>query len=261
MNIGSWWIAGYTLRLGCGICLGLAWLWYAAPLFDIERQHLAKWCWILTLIALVSGRFGYGFMHRVYFLQNPLHLFQLNRFGGIHAESALMGGLVGLGIWATLGRKRSSPEKTESSTYAIQTFNHLLALYAPTILCVAVGAWWACMQTGCAWGSAVDQPDSRVRWFLVNGPDLYHTMQLRYPVQLMGSVWALAMAWFGAFRAHLRYHGALTLMLYCLGSAALTFLRGDAVPTAGPLRIDTIENLGIAFTLGGIRLWQHVRSK
>jgi len=261
MSIGPWWIAVYTLRLGCGICLGLAWLWYAAPLFHIERGHLAKWCWILSLIALASGRVGYGLMHRAYFRQNPLHLFQLRRFGGIHGESALLGGLVGLGIWAACRQKRNAPGKTAPNTYDIQTFCHLLALCAPAILCVTAGAWWGCMQAGCAWGHAVELTDTRVQWLLVNGPDLYHTVHSRYPVQLVGAVWALVTAWAATIRTHQVYQGTLALMLYCIGAAALTFLRGDSIPTIGHVRVDTMENLGIAFFLGGIQLWQILRSR
>ena len=177
MNIGFGWIAGYAVRVGLGICLGLIWLWYAAPLFHIKRQYLAKWCWILALIALVTGRFGYGFMHKAYFLQNPLHLFQLHRYGGIHGESALLGALAGLCIWAKLWDKRKSHEKTEHSTYTAQSITQLLALFTPAILCVIAGAWWACIQTGCAWGMVVDQSNPPARWLLTNGPDLYHTIE------------------------------------------------------------------------------------
>ncbi len=168
---------------------------------------------------------------------------------------------MGLGNWTASRQKRNAPGKTAPNTYDTQTFRHLLALCAPAILCVTAGAWWGCMQAGCAWGRAVKLTDTRVQWLLVNGPDLYHTIRPRYPVQLVGAVWALATAWAATFRPQQVYQGTLALMLYCMGAAALTFLRGDSVPTSGYVRVDTIENLSIAFFLGGIQLRQILQSR
>ena len=256
-------MTGYTLRLGCSIVLSLIWLWFAAPLFHIERSYLIKLVWVLSILALVCGRLGYVLMHITYFSQNPLQLFQLHRTGGIHGESSLLGGLIGLGIWAAHRNRRLLAGEKVPTTHDAQSFSqsfeYLLALFTPAILCVAGGAWWACMQTGCAWGRAINLYDARFHWLLISGPDLYHTIRPRYPVQLLGIMWALVTATLSAIRSHHVYHGTLTLMLYCVGATVLTLLRGDSVPTVGQLRVDTIQNIGIAFTLGGIRLWHRYR--
>ena len=92
-------MTGYSFRLGGGIGIGLIWLWFAAPQFHIKRSHLIKSVWVLSLFTLAAGRLGYVLMHIEYFCQNPVHLLQLHRVGGVHGESALIGGLIAIGIW------------------------------------------------------------------------------------------------------------------------------------------------------------------
>jgi prolipoprotein diacylglyceryltransferase len=258
-------MTGYTIRLGCGVIVGLIWLWISAPKFHFDHKTLGKWCWILSALALVTGRIAYGFIHGDYFLQNPLQLMQLHRIGGIHGESALVGGLVGLGILVINSQKRNVIGATAPLTNDAQSLAHALphafALFVPAVLCVAAGAWWGCMQAGCAWGREVTTPDALTRWLLIDGPDLYHIIRPRYPVQLAGTLWSIGLAVFGAVSLHHATHGTLILILYCLGAAILTLLRGDNVPAIGFLRVDTVENLGIAFIVSGLQLWYIPQSK
>ena len=252
----------YALRLGSGIGISLIWLWFTAPLFRIKRTNLIKWILILSFVALAFGRLGYMLIHSAYFHQNPAHILQIRRVGGIHGESALLGGLVGLGIWAGYRHKTNTTNVYTHKTHGVQSFaisyNHLLTLFTPAILCVVAGAWWACMNVGCAWGRAVNTSSTQSPWFLIQGPDLYHTVKFRYPVQLLGALWALITAVFGAICSRKKYGGALILLLYCLGGSALTLLRGDAVSTIAQLRIDTIENIGIALMLVGVWWWSYM---
>ena len=253
MNIGSWYISVYTLRLGSSICLGSTWLWYTAPKYHIKRQLLATCCWVTGLSALVGGRIGYGLMHSAYFLQNPTQFILLHHTGGLHGASALLGGLAGLFIWQICTQMDNTDKITPYNGDTL-TFNQYLTYFTPAFLCVIAGAWWACMEIGCACGRAIGLENPGMRWLLADGPDLYHTILPRFPVQLVGMIWALVIAGTSTIRSQHLHGDVPYLMLYCLGAAVLTLFRGDTVPTIGPVRIDTLENLGIAFVLGKIQL-------
>jgi hypothetical protein len=200
-------------------------------------------------------------MHLDYFKQNPLVFLQLHRTGGIHGESALLGGLLGLGIWVNSKQKPYTAGNHISSSPRIHAFLHLLALYSPAILLLAASAWWACMQIGCAWGYAIDLSGTQFPWFHTQGSDLYHRILSRYPVQLMGLLLSLVTAGWSIIRLRQIYPGTLALIFYCLGAAALTLMRGDIVPSIGKIRMDTLQNIAVAFIISWMlyRTSQHRR--
>jgi prolipoprotein diacylglyceryltransferase len=247
---------GYTLRLGSGIGVSLSWLWLAARKFHMERSNLIKWVWILSFVAIASGRLAYVFINAEYFRQNPLHIFKLRTIGGLHGESALLGGLLGLGFLVLLNKKTILEVAKELNNRGTPShslaFSLLLTLFTPAILSVVAGAWWSCIKVGCAFGRTVNVSNVRPQWFLIYGPDIYQTYQLRYPVQLLGLLWASITAVFSVIWSGHMYSGPLALLLYCLGGMLFSLLRGDITPSIGPIRIDTIECTVIAILMGWI---------
>jgi prolipoprotein diacylglyceryltransferase len=228
----------------------------ASPMLDIERSLMIKWSWVSGLLAIILGRTGYALVHMDYFIQNPITFFQLHHTGGIHGESALLGGLLGLGFCACSKQKPDTAGNHTPSSLSTHAFLQLLALYSPAILFVAASAWWACMQLGCAWGYAIGLSGTKFPWLLIQGPDLYHRLQPRYPVQLIGLLLALTSAGCSVIHPRRIFPGTSALIFYCLGTAALTLLRGDVVPSVGKIRMDTLQNIVVAFILS----WMIYRS-
>ncbi len=146
--------------------------------------------------------------------------------------TALAGGLIIVWIWSKVTRC---------------PINRLLALLAPMALWLAAGAWWGCWDVGCAWGRATNFTQPPQTWMTLRGPDLYHIYVQRYAVQVLGATWAVMMA---IFAMALRDKGDLALILYIVGSALLSLLRGDSVPQVAGMRVDTALDVFLICVLG-----------
>lgn len=263
LRLRSWTITGYTLKLGYGLVLGIVWLWVTAPRYHINRKTLTYLCWFLSLTALILGRLGYILINLEYFIQNPTDILKLHRIGGINGATALAGGLGGLGFWVLVLQQHNlftDPMLLKIPSYS-RIFLHLLAFVTPAVLMIAVGAWLACIEVGCAWGLRVNPFIFPQGLSFIDCPDLFHTLYPRYPLQLMGGLLAGTMAVLAAVRPRHHSWSILLLMLYCIGASFLTLLRGDIVPTIGVLRVDTIMNVGIAVALGSLLLWHNIIRK
>ncbi|HNT75564.1 MAG TPA: prolipoprotein diacylglyceryl transferase [Anaerolineae bacterium] len=232
MRIGPWWIELYTLRILCGALGGLLCLWLRAPAWGLSRRVAGGWLWGVALAALLCGRGGYVLGHHVYFNQHPQAILRLEDVGGLHGGTALIGSLLVVWLWARVSQR---------------TFNELLAWLSPAILLFAAGAWWGCASVGCAWGHPTAMPlEQRSSWFVTQAPDLYHNVASRYAVQNLGSLCAFLSAGI-ALTTHSK--APASLALYELASGALTFLRADEVPLIAGLRIDTLQDIGIAWVI------------
>lgn len=240
MRVGFWWISVYTLKVAAGALVAGLWLWQWAPRAGFERRTMRFWMCGVTVAALIGGRAGYALGNTAYFAQNPALLLRLDRVGGLHGGGAMLGALLVAGLWAIT---------THHAMAAIMSF------LSPAVLVVAVGAWWGCMSAGCAWGRETLAATDGARWFTALLPDIYQTMTLRYAVQPLGAVWALALALLAVV---LGRHGGLVLALYWLGAAGLTLLRADPMPRWGDVRVDTMLDLALAI---GITLLMLDKSK
>jgi len=231
----------YTLRFTAGALVGLVWLWQRAPRVGLDRRTMRFWVCGVVLAALIAGRVGYALGNTAYFTQHPALLLRLDRVGGLHGGGAMIGTLIAVGLWSIVSH---------------QPVSILVSFLSPAVLFVAAGAWWGCMDAGCAWGREIIPVTDGARWFTAPLPDVYQTMTPRYAVQPMGAVWALTLA---LLAAALGKHGGLALALYWFGSAGLTWLRADPVPlliapTAANLRLDTVLDLALAVSITLIML-------
>lgn len=231
MRIGPWWFQPYTLRIILGVFAALIWVWWCAPQLGFARSEVITWLWGTVFAAIVCGRLGYVVGNRSYFAQNPQTVVRLRQVGGLNGSSAFMGGLCIAGAWALVTHRR---------------FAEVLALLTPATLWVAGGAWWGCLDVGCAWGCEVPSFQAAKQWWVVQAPDIYHHIVSRYAVQSLGLILAVILGVLGAI---LKRKASLALCLYFLGSAGLTLLRADPVPRIGQMRIDFLQDVILALLL------------
>ncbi len=240
MRIGPWWIPLYTLRVTLGAALGVLWLWWAAPRRGFSRARAAGLLWSVAAMALLAARLGYALGQPAYFRAHPADLWRLTAVGGVHGASAWLGGLLAAWIWAR---------------WADRAPTEVWNLLAPASLLVAAGAWWACLDRGCAWGRVALSSPPGWRWAVAELPDLYHVVMPRYAVQTLGAAGALLLL---PLALGERRCAGLAVALYLVGAAALTHLRADPVPQLGPYRADLLLNVALALGLWGTywRAWR-----
>ncbi|MGC9396066.1 MAG: prolipoprotein diacylglyceryl transferase family protein [Anaerolineae bacterium] len=243
MRVGFWWISVYTLRVAAGTLVAGLWLWQRASRTGFDRRTLRFWIWGVALAALIAGRVGYTLGNTAYFTQHPVLLLRLDRVGGLHGGSAMIGALLAAGLWAAAKR------------HSVITIVNFLS---PAVLFVAAGAWWGCVDAGCAWGREPLLAVGGTRWATALLPDIYQTTTLRYAVQPIGAVWALILA---LLAVALEKHRELALALYWLGAAGLTLLRADPVPKWGDVRLDTVLDLALAIGITILTLLTDLNTK
>ena len=242
MRVGFWWISVYTLKVAAGALIAGLWLWHRAPPAGFDRRTIRPWIWGVALAALIGGRAGYVLGNLPYFAQHPALLLRLDRLGGLHGGGAMIGVLLVAGLWAAM---------THRSVAAVASF------LSPAVLFVAAGAWWGCIDAGCAWGREALAATGGARWETRLLPDIYQTLALRYAVQPAGAIGALILS---LLAAALGKRGGLALALYWLAAAGLTLLRADPVPMIGTvmqgsIRLDTVVSLALA--IGMVVLMLH----
>lgn len=234
----------YTLRVAAGALIAGLWLWQQSPRAGFDRRTLRFWICGVAVGALIGGRVGYTLSNVTYFAQQPALLVRLDRVGGLHGGGAMIGALLVVGLWSAMARRPVSM---------------LVSFLSPAVLLVAAGAWWGCMDAGCAWGRETFAADG-ARWLTAPLPDIYRTVTPRYAVQPLGAVWALLMA---LAAVALGKRGGLALALYWFGSAGLTLWRADPVPRIGTpilgapilgamatgIRLDTLLDLVVAIAI------------
>ncbi len=226
MDIGSWSIPDYTLRISCAALAGLLWVWLMVPRHGYTRAQLIGALWAITGGALLVGRGGYALSHAAYFAQRPLDLFRWRQVGGLAGLAAWLGGLLAAWLWV---HWRGGGEWAE-----------LLCLLAPAALLVTAGAWWGCAAAGCAWGRETLSAPAWLQWAIVETPDLYQSSAPRYAVQLAGTSWALCGAGLALLWNH---YSAAWLALYMGGAALLTYFQANPVPLVDQYRLDFLSAL------------------
>ena len=223
LQIGQRTVRSYTLLLDLGLLMGLGvFAWRARCRIARPDRWLDA-----ALAALAAGvlgaRLGYVWAHWPYFQERSGQILKFWR-GGLSWHGALVGGLLGLGLYCWL-RKLSFWRVADE-----------LALVAPL---VGTAAWLGCLLAGCAYGREMDQ----AHWMAADLPDVFGVWALRANVQLLAAGWSLLVAgvlW--GLRRPLPdgMRLALFLLLYGAGLACIDPFRGDAVPHWGAWRADVV---------------------
>ncbi len=238
-RLGPFFIYGYTAVFAIGLLVT----------WRVTRQQAGKTAlpnWpdaaLTTLVAgWAAARLSFVGINWRYFAERPSELIHLWQ-GGQTAYGALIGGLVGLGLWCWWQKR---------------PFLSTAALFSPALLLLIITGWAACWVEGCAYGQT-----TLLGPFAANLPDQYGVFAVRYQTQLLGiglNLLALVFVllwqkWWGNGRLF-----PLTLLLANLIHLGLTFLRGDAVPRLAGWRLDSW--LALLFAIVGLLLLQYGRQK
>ena len=218
---GPFFLYGYSVVLGLGVlaALGVTALLArrSGPLPNPLPGGEGTRRWLDGAVAagigaLVGGRAVFVWLNAAYFAENPTEAGQF-WLGGLNFHGALLGGLVGLWLWARLGGR---------------PFWRYAGLLAPGLALLVAFGWAACAVEGCAYGRA-----AAPGIWAGDLPDDAGVYALRYRTQLAGGIGALlvfAGAWWAAGRLR-----PATLLWGTLGGLALVQAvvalgRGDPSP-------------------------------
>ena len=213
-----------VLWLGAGAALGLA----AALARPRGPRDWFDGVLAAAAGAVLAGRGIFVRLNAEYFAENPSETWQL-WLGGLNYHGTLLGGLVGLWLWARLTRRPFYP-------YA--------ALLSPGMALLAAFGWAACSFEGCAYGLP-----TAPGLLTADLPDNLGVYAVRYRTQLFGALGSLAVlilslgAWRRARPARLFWG---TLAGLSLVHAAVALGRGDPSPLVFDLRLDLSVDLAIS---------------
>lgn len=240
MQIETWFIPKYTMRVVGGLLAAVTWLWIAGIREGIPLRQLSTLLWMALLGVVLGSRCGYIAQHLEYFTQNPGDALLLWRVGGMDGPGGWIGGLAASALWIWHSR------------YPARRIARLLV---PAALLLSAGAWWGCSDAGCAWGRevATTLPEWQ-RWLVYQAPDLYRTFAPRYAVQYLAMAMALTLT---AAAVIWRRHDTGFLAMYLAGLTGLTLLRADPVPLLGSVRLDTVFYGVLAVGLSSTKMLRH----
>lgn len=235
-RLGPFFVYSYTAVFAIGLLLS-----WAITQWQTRQQTLPRWQ-DAALAALIVGwlgaRLSFILLNWRYFAERPSELIQLWQ-GGLTAYGALVGGLLGLGVWCWWGKRPFLPYAT---------------LFSPALLLLIITGWAACWLEGCAYGA-----ETLLGPLSANLPDTFGIFAVRYQTQLLGIGLNLLLLLLAHLPTRKLANFPLTLIFTNLIHFGLTFLRGDAAPVLLGWRLDSW--LALLFAIGGGMLLQYGRQK
>lgn len=155
--------------------------------------------------------------------------------GGLAWQGALIGGLIGAGIAATLQR---------------MSLPVVLDVLTPGAASLASFAWLACHTAGCAYGIET-YPGDGLLWTLSRDlPNLYGIREPRVAVQLLGAAYGLLLLGGVLLAGRSPGHNGVVfagwLTLHSLGTFGLGLLRADEMALIAGWRVDQVANLSLS---------------
>ncbi len=200
-------MVSFSLLVGSGVLLGLVWLVWRLPEKSLARGlDIAL---VLFLGGVLGGRIGYVAVSWTYYRSHLSEIGQVWQ-GGFSGPAALAGVLLALLLTSLLTRQRLA----------------LLAdMLYPAGLVIAVSAWLACWQAGCAYGPVISSGVG------LPARDEWGVWSIRFPTQLIGALATLLLLW-GIERVRLwlsvpGWAAALSLLGISLELFGLSYLRAD----------------------------------
>jgi phosphatidylglycerol:prolipoprotein diacylglycerol transferase len=239
-------IGTYAVCMVLGLMAGTI-----VSLSEARRRHVRSTLVLDAILAavvlgVIAARFGYALINWAYYQDHTSEIARL-WLGGLNWQAGFVGG--SLGAWL-IARRHSSP----------MLILDLLAIGTALGACFG---WIGSYLSATAYGKELF-PGQPFFFLAIDAPDWYGLTNPRWPVQIIGAVWALLLflwLWLTrqrAWRDGRRYW--LFVAAYSLGVFALGFTRGDDVPAVGGWRIDQILDallFGIALVaLARLRLKQ-----
>jgi phosphatidylglycerol---prolipoprotein diacylglyceryl transferase len=236
-------VYGFSILLGLGIGIGLAWVTWVSPRKQ-ARHHLTAALWVL-LGGLLGGRVVFVALNWPYF-QSHAGETALVFLGGLAWPGALAGGWLALVIYAWASHL---------------PLGHLADAMLPLVTALAVSAWLGCWLDGCAYGPAA------TAWWALPSRDEWGAVARRIPTQLLGALLTLVIVGLLDWSRKRLYRTGQAAALALLGLSivlfGLSFLRADPAPQWNGLRLEAwaaIGYIGIAIlTFITISFWPNSR--
>jgi phosphatidylglycerol:prolipoprotein diacylglycerol transferase len=225
----------FSLVLGIGATIGLAWMMWQAPA-KAAVATIDAGLWAL-LGGVLGGRAVFVLAHWTYF-QDHLGEAPQVQLGGMDWPGALLGAGLAVAIYAGFTRK------------SLSVLLDNMVLLAGAVL---VSAWLACWLDGCGYGR------SSAAWWAVPARDEWGTYARRIPVQLIGALLTLGTLWImDRRRTRVALSGqiaALTTLLLSLEYAVLSLWRSDPTHSWMGIRLDTWTAILMTILAGMALLW------
>jgi prolipoprotein diacylglyceryltransferase len=231
----------FTLMLVLSIGGGVLWLVWTAE--RDSRAKIADVCLAGLVGGVVAGRALHVVIWRDYFTVHSGDIPRLTS-GGIHAEAALCGALVGAALMAYLRgvHLRSLLDK--------------VALLLPLM---SFAAWWGCLTARCAYGDSVLTLTAYPPFLVHEAPDLFGIIEPRFATQPAGMLLSAGLFVLAVILHHLNVLSGkrfwLILLLWSAGMFGLSFLRGDTMPVFVSLRLDGWLHLLLMLLSCACLLW------
>jgi len=223
-------VFGFSILLGLGAGIGLAWVVLSSPRKQAHNR-LTAGLWVL-FGGLLGARVVFVTLNWPYF-QAHLGESVLFFLGGLAWPGALAGGLLALGIYAWINHL---------------PLRSLADAILPLVAGLAVSAWLGCWLEGCAYGPATNA------WWGLPGKDEWGAAAQRVPTQLLGALMTLLVIglldWSRKWLHRSGLAAALALLGLSLELFGLSFLRADPAPMWNGVRLETWVALGFAVIAG-----------
>lgn len=230
-------IVSFSLSLGIGAVIGLAWIAVRGKPKEIPVHLDAGLAAVLG--GLVGGRIAYGIVHFAYFRDHLVDLILLP-LGGLSWPGAVIGVVLALWVVALLRK---------------QSVLALVDALLPMATTVAISAWLACWLGGFAYGQTLDA------WWAIPSRDEWGVMAARLPVQLLGAILTLGLLWLVEWRQPSKAVAGQMALRWALGFSLimlfLTWLRADPAPLWLGLRLDAwAAILFLGFSTAGLYFFE-----
>ncbi|MCB9454097.1 MAG: prolipoprotein diacylglyceryl transferase [Anaerolineaceae bacterium] len=224
-QIGGTTYPTYTLLLGLSILVS-AGIGLLRLRGGVAPGRLANVYLVTLVFAVIGARAEHVLLHWDHFGDNLGDITNLYT-GGLNWHGAVLGGLLAvymMGRWRGLDRVR---------------LRDSLVLALPLI---ALGSWWGCGASHCAYGREVATLADYPAWVAAESADVYGIVLPRYNTQIFGMVLALAgvvfaglLVWRGWLPSRRFW---LVLALLAGGQFLIGFFRDDPMPFLAGLRAD-----------------------
>jgi phosphatidylglycerol:prolipoprotein diacylglycerol transferase len=231
---GDWAISTYAASLSLGLLIAISVVSVEAKSYRIRSAIWLDAALAALTIGVVTARLGYAALNWTYYQQHPTEILEVWK-GGLSWHAGLIGGSIGAWLIAH-----------HLSDHRPIEILDLFAIAAP--IGVAFG-WIGSYFSAAAYGREL-YPGDPFFWLAVDRPDLYGLINPRWPSQLLGAAWSVAIALVLIATQRRSWPPGTRFWLfvaaYSTGAFLIGFTRADDVLMLGGGRIDQLFDAALA---------------